>query len=92
MNATRGNRDGNGWNQENRPRAKWVSKEEMRERRRLNLCYNCGGEHTQAECTLARARKPKKTAQVTVMKAIEAPPTGEVEEEDSDGDSRSGKE
>jgi hypothetical protein len=44
---------------QNKPRAKWVSQQEMARRKEANLCLRCGsGDHYIGQCHLGPARKP----------------------------------
>jgi hypothetical protein len=56
--ATRTGRSGD----QNKPRAKWVSQQEMARRKEANLCLRCGsGDHYIGQCHLGPAKKPDAT-------------------------------
>jgi len=56
--ATRTGRSGD----QNKPRAKWVSQQEMARRKEANLCLRCGsGDHYIGQCHLGPAKKPDTT-------------------------------
>ena len=47
---------------QNEPRAKWVSQQEMARRKEANLCLRCGsGDHYIGQCHLGPAKKPDAT-------------------------------
>ena len=47
---------------QNKPRAKWVSQQEMARRKEANLCLRCGsGDHYIRQCHLGPAKKPDTT-------------------------------